>query len=174
MVVLLPRFFKVFLSATDSESMEIHVWYMQHLESPLPRKAKLLGTGGKTWTVRMKIIRERVFFTEGWSNFAEDHSLVDGEYLTFVYDSHHTFEVSVYDRSTCKETRAVEEEEDTSMNVVDCDNSKCIVPVGSEEAQTEFPVDAESTNVDVINDSPYYIKEKDYTIYNSKPTLRSK
>ncbi|CAN8234485.1 unnamed protein product [Cochlearia groenlandica] len=126
MDVLLPRFFK-----------EIPGWYMKHLESSLPRKAKLLATGGKTWTVRMKNIRERVFFTEGWSNFAEDHSLVDGEYLTFVYDDHRTFKISVYGRSTCKETRSVEEEEYTSMKVVDCENSKCIVPVGSEEVQFE-------------------------------------
>ncbi|CAN8279108.1 unnamed protein product [Cochlearia groenlandica] len=189
--VLLPRFFKVFLSETASESMAIPVSFMEHLESPLPRKAKLLGTGGKTWIVRMKSIQERAFFTDGWSTFAEDHSLVDGEFLTFVYDGHRTFEVSVFGRFGCKETRAAvpvielsdsveeeegeeEEEEDTSMNVVDCDNSnvaedeeisQSIFTVGSKEPETENAVVAESTNLDVANDSPYFFTSLKPRIY---------
>ncbi|ESQ39550.1 hypothetical protein EUTSA_v10000999mg [Eutrema salsugineum] len=107
--VVLPRFFKVFLSETASESMSIPVSFSEHLEDPLPQTVKLQGTGGGIWTVSFKKIRQRAYFTAGWSKFAEDHDLKNGEFLTFVYDGYNTFEVSVYNRWGSKETRAVKE-----------------------------------------------------------------
>ncbi|XP_010518202.1 PREDICTED: B3 domain-containing protein REM20-like isoform X2 [Camelina sativa] len=104
--VLLPRFFKMFVSHTDSESFAIPLSFIEFLADPLPNTAKLQGTGGRDWTVSMKKIRDGVYFTAGWSKFAQDHELVDGEYLTFVYDGNRTFEVSVFGRFDCKETRA--------------------------------------------------------------------
>ncbi|CAN7060851.1 unnamed protein product [Brassica oleracea var. botrytis] len=120
--VALSRFFKVFLSETASESMAIPMSFNEHLEDPLPRKAKLQGTG-------------------------EDHELKDGEFLTFVYDGHPTFEVSVFGHSRCKETRAVvetvelsdsddEEEEDSS---VEADGEV------EEVSQSIYPVDSNQT-----------------------------
>ncbi|CAA7058002.1 unnamed protein product [Microthlaspi erraticum] len=150
----LPRFFiKVFLSETASESMAIPLSFMELLEDPLPQTAKLQGTGGRTWTVSFTRIRERAYFTTGWSRFAEDHELVDGEFMTFVYDGYHTFEVSVFARSGVKVTRAVaktislsdsdseayeeeEEEEDTSVD----ETSESIYSVSSEETETEAVV----------------------------------
>ncbi|KAJ0261826.1 B3 DNA binding domain-containing protein [Hirschfeldia incana] len=124
----LPRFFKVFLSETASESMAIPMSFSEHLQDPLPQTAKLQGIGGGVWTVSFKKIRDCAYFTSGWSKFAEDHELKDGEFLTFVYDGSRTFEVSVFGRSGCKEMRAVvetvnlsdgnsdkEEEEDSSV-----------------------------------------------------------
>lgn len=120
--------------------------FMEYLEDPLPQTAKLQGTGGRTWTVSFARISERAYFTTGWSKFAEDHELVDGEFLTFVYDGYHTFEVSVFARSRVKVSRAVaqtislsdsdsasdayeeEEEEETSQS---------IYSVGGEETETE-------------------------------------
>ncbi|KAJ0255287.1 B3 domain-containing protein REM20 [Hirschfeldia incana] len=105
----LPRFFKVFLSESASESMAIPMSFTEHLQDPLPQTAKLQGIGGGVWTVSFKKIRDCAYFTSGWSKFAEDHELKDGEFLTFVYDGSHTFEVSVFGRSGCKEMRAVVE-----------------------------------------------------------------
>lgn len=60
-----------------------------------------------------------------------DHDLKSGEYLTFVYDGNHTFEVTVYGCLGSKETRAVaqmvelsdsdseEEDQETAMDVDD-------------------------------------------------------
>ncbi|KAG2261570.1 hypothetical protein Bca52824_068649 [Brassica carinata] len=75
--VVLPRFFKVFLSETASESMAIPMSFNEHLEDPLPQTAKLQGTGGGVWTVSFKKIRDCAYFTSGWSKFAEDHELKD-------------------------------------------------------------------------------------------------
>lgn len=123
---------------------------MEHLEDPLPPTAKLQGTGGRTWTVSFTRISERAYFTTGWSKFAEDHELVDGEFLTFVYDGCHTFEVSVFPRSGVKVTRAVaqtiilsdsdsdayeEEEEDTNFGEDD-ETSQSIYSVDG-ETETE-------------------------------------
>ncbi|VVB05997.1 unnamed protein product [Arabis nemorensis] len=107
--VRFPRFFKVFLAETASESLSIPLSFMEELADPLPPTAKLEGTGGRTWKVSLSKIREGAYFTTGWSKFAEEHNLQSGEFLTFVYDGHRTFEVSIFGRSCCKETRAVAE-----------------------------------------------------------------
>ncbi|KAL0714307.1 hypothetical protein Bca4012_021286 [Brassica carinata] len=166
--VVIPRFFKVFFSETASESMAIPMSFNEHLEDPLPHKAKLQGTGGGVWTVSFTKIRDCAFFTSGWSKFAEDHELKDGEFLTFVYDGHHTFEVSVFGHSGCKETRAVvetveisddsdeNEEEDSSMNddsdeeedtypSFNADDDDCLFVEVEEVSQSIYPVDSNLT-----------------------------
>lgn len=141
---VLPRFFKVFFSETASESMGIPMSFNEHLEDPLPQKAKLQGTGGGVWTVSFTKIRDCAYFTSGWSKFAEEHELKDGEFLTFVYDGHHTFEVSVYGHCGCKETRAVVE----TVEVSDDDSD------GSEEEEDSSADDDSdvSSNVTVSDD----------------------
>ncbi|CAH8353144.1 unnamed protein product [Eruca vesicaria subsp. sativa] len=148
---VIPRFFKVFFSESSSESMAIPMSFNEYLEDPLPQKAKLQGTGGGVWTVRFIKICNCAYFTSGWSRFAEDHELKDGEFLTFVYDGHHTFEVSVFGHSGFKETRAVvetvelsdsdeNEEQDSSIDA-DSDEveevSKSIYPVSSNETVSD-------------------------------------
>ncbi|ESQ45158.1 hypothetical protein EUTSA_v10010633mg [Eutrema salsugineum] len=182
---VLPRFFKVFLSETSSESMRIPVSFNEHLEDPLPRTAKLHGTGGGIWTVGFTKRRKRVYFTDGWSKFAEDHDLKDGEFLTFVYDGYHTFEVSVYDGLGCKETRAVteavelsdadsdsdeEEEEDPSVKGED-DSSYA---EDEEVSQSNYTVDSEGTESDssdisdlVVTTNPWFktnLKNRTYEL----------
>lgn len=105
----------------------------------------------------MTKIRDGVYFTAGWSKFAVDHGLVDGEFLTFVYDGHRTFEVSVFGRLGCKETRAVaetielsgsssdsEEDEEPSMDVDD-DTS---LHEDEEISQSLYPFDDAETESD--------------------------
>ncbi|XP_010413387.1 PREDICTED: B3 domain-containing protein REM20-like isoform X2 [Camelina sativa] len=156
--VLFPRFFKVFVSQTASESFAIPLSFIEFLADPLPNTAKLQGTGGRDWTVSMKKIRDGAYFTAGWSKFAQDHELVDGEFLTFVYDGNRTFEVSVFGRLGCKETRAEaetlelsgsssddsEEDEEPSMDV-DYD-----ISLGEDEeiSQSLYPFEDEETESD--------------------------
>ncbi|KAL0673667.1 hypothetical protein Bca4012_001648 [Brassica carinata] len=162
----LPRFFKVFLSETASESMAIPMSFSEHLQDPLPQTAKLQGIGGGVWTVSFKKIRDCAYFTSGWSKFAEDHELKDGEFLTFVYDGSHTFEVSVFGRSGCKEMRAVvetvnlsdansdeEEEEgddDPSFDAGEDDEvSQGLCPVDSDETVSNAEVAAGFSSLEV-------------------------
>ncbi|KAJ0241586.1 B3 DNA binding domain-containing protein [Hirschfeldia incana] len=140
--VVIPRFFKVFFSETASESMGIPMSFNEHLEDPLPQKAKLQGTGGGVWTVSFTKIRDCAYFTSGWSKFAEDHELKDGEFLTFVYDGHHTFEVSVYGHCGCKETRAVVETVEISDDDDSDENEK------EEDSSMDADSDEEEEEVD--------------------------
>ncbi|CAN7015971.1 hypothetical protein IGI04_013818 [Brassica rapa subsp. trilocularis] len=161
-VVDLPRFFKVFLPETASDSMAIPKSFNEHLQDPLPQTAKLQGIGGGVWTVSFKKIRGGAYFTSGWSKFAEDHELKHGEFLTFVYDGSHTFEVSVFGRSECKEIRAVvetvnlsdansdEEEEEEDSSVVAADSNEGDDPSfhageDDEVSQSINPVDSDDT-----------------------------
>uniref|UniRef100_A0A1J3HF64 B3 domain-containing protein REM20 n=1 Tax=Noccaea caerulescens TaxID=107243 RepID=A0A1J3HF64_NOCCA len=164
----LPRFFKVFLSETASESMAIPLSFMDVLENPLPETVKLQGTGGRTWTVSLTKIRRQAYLTAGWSKFAEEHELEDGEFLTFVYDGSRTFEVSVYGRMGCKVTRAVavptielidsdsesheEEEEDDDDDSSFHENeeiSQSVYTLDSEETEAEDAFVAGSSNVGI-------------------------
>ncbi|XP_010413388.1 PREDICTED: B3 domain-containing protein REM20-like isoform X3 [Camelina sativa] len=141
-----------------AEAQAIPLSFIEFLADPLPNTAKLQGTGGRDWTVSMKKIRDGAYFTAGWSKFAQDHELVDGEFLTFVYDGNRTFEVSVFGRLGCKETRAEaetlelsgsssddsEEDEEPSMDV-DYD-----ISLGEDEeiSQSLYPFEDEETESD--------------------------
>ncbi|CAF2047220.1 B3 domain-containing protein REM20 [Brassica rapa] len=178
--VVLPRFFKVFLSETASESMAIPMSFNEHLEDPLPQKAKLQGTGGGVWTVTFTTIRDCAYFTSGWSKFAEDHELKDGEFLTFVYDGHHTFEVSVFGHGRCKETRAVvetvdlsdsgEEEEEEDSSVEDDGEvekvSQSIYPVDSNQTVSDDAVVAWLSSMEVTGNPCFTtnLKQRTYEL----------
>ncbi|XP_010426969.1 PREDICTED: B3 domain-containing protein REM20-like [Camelina sativa] len=152
--VLLPRFFKVFLSETASESFAIPLSFMEHLADPLPNTAKLQGTGGKDWTVSMTKIRDGASFTDGWSKFARDHELVDGEFLTFVYDGNRTFEVSVFGRLGCKETRAEAETIEVSGSSSDSEEDE-------EEPSTDVDYDLSLGEDEEISQSLYPLEEEE-------------
>lgn len=135
---------------------------MGHLADPLPHTAKLQGIGGKIWTVSLCRIREGAYFTAGWSKFAEEHNLKNGEFMTFVYDARRTFEVSVYGRCCCKETRAVadvvelsdsEEEEETSMDTDD----ELGFSEDEEISHSVYPLDGEETETDNAGEMWFFV-----------------
>ncbi|CAA7046288.1 unnamed protein product [Microthlaspi erraticum] len=159
----LPRFFKVFLSETASESMVIPLSFMDVLEDPLPETAKLQGTGGRTWTVGFTKVRRQAYFTAGWSKFAEDHELTDGEFLTFVYDGSRTFEVSVYNRMGCKVTRALAV---PTIELTDSDSESHEVVVEEveeeeEEAEHEEEEEEEDASAEEEDDDDSSFNEND-------------
>ncbi|KAG2319233.1 hypothetical protein Bca52824_012446 [Brassica carinata] len=132
---VLPRFFKVFLSGKSSELMELPKSFNEHLQDPLPQTAKLQGIGGGVWSVSFKKIGDYAYFTSGWSKFAEDHKLKDGEFLTFVYDGSHTFEIrAVVETVNLSDANSDEEEDDDEV-------SQSVNPVDSED--TAFDAEGE-------------------------------
>ena len=151
----------MFMRLCFGDFQAIPMSFIEHLEDPLPQTAKLQGIGGGVWTVSFKKTRDCAYFTSGWSKFAEDHELKDGEFLTFVYDGSHTFEVSVFGRSECKEIRAVvetvnlsdansdeEEEEDSSVVAADSnegDDPSFHAGEDDEVSQSINPVDSDDT-----------------------------
>ncbi|KAL0887938.1 hypothetical protein Bca101_011921 [Brassica carinata] len=126
--------------------------FNEHLEDPLPHKAKLQGTGGGVWTVSFTKIRDCAFFTSGWSKFAEDHELKDGEFLTFVYDGHHTFEGRFLMMIRMKKKKKIlpsmdddsDEEEDTDPSF-NADDADCLFGEVEELSQSIYPVSSYET-----------------------------
>ncbi|KAG7581544.1 B3 DNA binding domain [Arabidopsis suecica] len=136
---ILPRFYTVFLSNISSNSLLIPRVYYEHLPRRLPKTAILTGTGGRFWKVAMMSKREQVYFERGWGNFVADNDLKDGEFLTFVFDGHKSYEVSIYGRGECKETRAVIQVEEIS-DETESDNDS----LGSLVDVTPMPVEENS------------------------------
>ncbi|KAG7576236.1 B3 DNA binding domain [Arabidopsis thaliana x Arabidopsis arenosa] len=180
---VLPRFFTVFLSQYSSESMVIPRSYYQHLPRRLPKTAILVGTGGRFWKVAMTSRREQVYFEQGWGNFVADNELKDGEFLTFVFDGHRSYEVSIYGRGDCKETRAVIQVEEisdddtedysvslhslnnvslhslnnVSLHSLDNDSLQADVEIESDSLKADVEIESDSLEVDVEieSDSDY-------------------
>ena len=65
-----------------------------------------------------------MYFEQGWPKFVKDYALVDGDFMTFVYNGDNIFKVSIYGLDGCKQARAVaevkddDEEEEDSIYVL--------------------------------------------------------
>ncbi|CAH8301213.1 unnamed protein product [Eruca vesicaria subsp. sativa] len=171
----LPRFFKVFISHFSSDSMLIPISYYDELPRHLPKTAILQGTGGCVWKVAMtlKLEEEEVYFEQGWPKFVKDNALVDGDFMTFVYNGDNIFEVSIYGLDGCKETRAVaeveDEEEEDSICALSSDDTTD-TSAESEKAKTvQRNNDKGKAKVEAVDDSD---DEEDsvYSLSNSKDT----
>ncbi|AAF30315.1 hypothetical protein [Arabidopsis thaliana] len=146
---VLPRFYTVFLSCVSSNSLKlIPRSYYEHLPRRLPKTAILTGTGGRVWKVAMMSKREQVYLARGWENFVADNELKDGEFLTFVFDGYKSYEVSIYGRGSCKETRAVVHVEEIS-DESESDNDS----LGSLVDVTPMPAEENSDDTEGDNDS---------------------
>uniref|UniRef100_A0A0D3ASD4 TF-B3 domain-containing protein n=1 Tax=Brassica oleracea var. oleracea TaxID=109376 RepID=A0A0D3ASD4_BRAOL len=116
----LPRFFKVFISHFSSDSMLIPISYYDELPRHLPKTVILQGTGGCLWKVAMRLKQEEeeVYLEQGWPKFVKDNALVDGDFMTFVYNGDNIFEVSIYGLDGCKQARAMAEEEEEGKDSI--------------------------------------------------------
>ncbi|KAG5399849.1 hypothetical protein IGI04_014456 [Brassica rapa subsp. trilocularis] len=81
----------------------IPISYYDELPRHLPKTAILQGTG--------------------WPKFVKDYALVDGDFMTFVYNGDNIFKVSIYGLDGCKQARAVAEVKDDDEEEEDKDTS---------------------------------------------------
>ncbi|XP_010460626.1 PREDICTED: B3 domain-containing protein At4g34400-like [Camelina sativa] len=152
-----PRFFKVFVSLFSSDSMVIPIPYDDHLPRLLPKKVILQGPGGRSWNVATEIRGggDEVHFAQGWPKFVEDNTLNDGDFLTFVYNGNHIFEVSIFRSDGCKETSEVfevSEDEGDSVCSLSSDNTET-----RSKPEMENPIpqgtDKGKSKVELVEDS---------------------
>ncbi|CAL9243975.1 unnamed protein product, partial [Arabidopsis halleri] len=148
-----PRSFTVSFSETASKSLVIPSRFMKFLADPLPKTVNLQGIGGKIWTVSMKKISGAVYFTTGWPKFAKDHELKNGEFMTFVYDGHRTFEVSVLERFGCKETRA-------EIQAIQLSDSDFVVEDKEDSSDSDFVVEDKEDSSDDDDDDDVFAGNK--------------
>ncbi|KAJ0243242.1 B3 DNA binding domain-containing protein [Hirschfeldia incana] len=171
----LPRFFKVFISHFSSDSMLIPISYYDELPRHLPKTAILQGTGGCVWKVAMTVKQEEeeVYFEQGWPKFVKDNDLVDGDFMTFVYNGDNVFEVSIYGLDGCKQARAVAEVEDDDDEKEDsiCALSSDDTSAESEKANTvQRSNDKGKAKVEAVDDSDDEEADSVYSLNNSKDT----
>ncbi|ESQ35149.1 hypothetical protein EUTSA_v10009082mg [Eutrema salsugineum] len=89
-------FIKPFISEKSSESLEIPLGFNEYFPHPLPNTVELLDYCGRSWTIRMKRIGDKVFLTVGWENFVKENNLEDGKMMNFIYDCNRTFHVIIF------------------------------------------------------------------------------
>ncbi|XP_018455367.2 B3 domain-containing protein At4g34400 [Raphanus sativus] len=173
----LPRFFKVFISHFSSDSMLIPISYYDELPRHLPKTAILQGTGGCVWKVGMTLKQEEeeVYFEQGWPKFVKDNDLVDGDFMTFVYNGDNLFEVSIYGLDGCKQARAVaEEEEEDSICALSSDDTEEDTSAESEKANitVQRSNDKGKAKVGAVDDSDDEEEEDSvYSLNNIKDTV---
>ena len=68
--------------------------------------------------MRLKQEEEEVYLEQGWPKFVKDNALVDGDFMTFVYNGDNIFEVSIYGLDGCKQARAMAEEEEEGKDSI--------------------------------------------------------
>ena len=116
-----------FLSHKSQVNIHFYCWlqlipisYYDELPRHLPKTVILQGTGGCLWKVAMRLKQEEeeVYLEQGWPKFVKDNALVDGDFMTFVYNGDNIFEVSIYGLDGCKQARAMAEEEEEGKDSI--------------------------------------------------------
>jgi hypothetical protein len=71
--------------------------FNQYLQNQPTGAVYLKGQSGNTWLAELASDNEGLFFVKGWKEFVRDHSIGTGHFLTFRYDGHSQFSVTIFD-----------------------------------------------------------------------------
>ncbi|ESQ47999.1 hypothetical protein EUTSA_v10021527mg [Eutrema salsugineum] len=97
------NFFKVVLPSTmKSNMMRIPTRFVKLQGSKLSEVVTLESPVGFKRSIKLKRIGEEIWFQEGWSEFAEAHSISEGHFLIFKYKGNSSFLVTIFDVSACE------------------------------------------------------------------------
>ncbi|CAI0553980.1 unnamed protein product [Linum tenue] len=94
------RFFKIILQSTlRDRKLLIPGKFVGNGDEGLPKSAILKVPSGATWAV--DVVRDEigVWFSNGWGEFAEFHSLEFGHFLVFEYEGCSRFSVVICDKT---------------------------------------------------------------------------
>ncbi|KAL1217510.1 B3 domain-containing protein [Cardamine amara subsp. amara] len=90
-------FLRIYNSHLHSQRVEISSAHNKYYPKPLPRTAVLRKPEGNFWTVKWEMSEEEITsFQDGWSKFAKDNGLIDGDFVLFTYDGSRGFWVRIY------------------------------------------------------------------------------
>ena len=77
--------------------------FSDNLKKKLPKYVTLKGPSGVVWNIGLTTKDDTVYFTNGWQQFVNDHSLKESDFLFFKYNGESLFEVLIFDgRSFCE------------------------------------------------------------------------
>ncbi|XP_068655288.1 putative B3 domain-containing protein Os03g0621600 [Aristolochia californica] len=95
-------YFSSTLGSDFSQHLECPEKFAKHLKGKVPEYVVLTGPSSNAWPVRLRWVSGKLFFEIGWSTFAEDHSLVEGDTVMFSYTGHCQFNVLMFEKSGCE------------------------------------------------------------------------
>ncbi|CAL5377268.1 unnamed protein product [Camellia sinensis] len=76
--------------------------FVRKLGNVFPAVATLTTPNGCAWKVGLKVIDDKVWFTEGWHEFVKHQSIRVGYLLVFIYMGNSNFSVNIYDLGTAE------------------------------------------------------------------------
>ncbi|XP_065857437.1 B3 domain-containing transcription factor VRN1-like isoform X2 [Euphorbia lathyris] len=92
------HFFKIILSTTlEEKKMRIPYKFVKRFGNELTDVADLIVPNGRVWKVGLSKARNKIWFDDGWQNFAEHHSIGNGHFLLFGYRGLCSFDVFIFD-----------------------------------------------------------------------------
>ncbi|CAH2053345.1 unnamed protein product [Thlaspi arvense] len=114
------KFFKVVLPSTMKENMmRIPTRFVRLHGSKLSEVVTLKTPAGFKRSIKLKRIGEEFWFQEGWSEFAEAHSISEGHFLCFEYEGNSSFRVMIFDVSACEIQYPLDEVHISDDEVID-------------------------------------------------------
>ncbi|XP_031249457.1 B3 domain-containing transcription factor VRN1-like [Pistacia vera] len=97
------HFFKVILSSTlEDKKLMIPGKFARKFWSELSGVAKLRVSSGLVWQVGLTKYARKIWFKDGWHNFAETNSIKIGYFVVFKYVKNSTFDVLIFDTTACE------------------------------------------------------------------------
>ncbi|CAA7052994.1 unnamed protein product [Microthlaspi erraticum] len=97
------KFFKLVLPSTvKSNMMRIPTRFSNLLGAQLSDIVTFETPVGFKRSIKLKRINDEIWFAEGWSEFAEAHSISEGHFLLFEYKGNSSFRVMIFDVSACE------------------------------------------------------------------------
>ncbi|CAN8269045.1 unnamed protein product [Cochlearia groenlandica] len=97
------KFFKVVLPSTMQRNMMMIPARFAKLQGTKLNDVVTLETPvGFKRNIKLKRIGQEIWFQEGWSEFAESHSIKEGHFLFFNYKGNSSFLVIIFNLSACE------------------------------------------------------------------------
>ncbi|KAG7619273.1 DNA-binding pseudobarrel domain superfamily [Arabidopsis suecica] len=113
------KFFKLVLPSTMKDKMmRIPPRFVKLQGSKLSSEVVTLETpAGYKRSIKLKRIGEEIWFHEGWSEFAEAHSIEEGHFLLFEYKENSSFRVIIFNASACETNYPLD-----AVHIIDSDD----------------------------------------------------
>ena len=70
--------------------------FSDNLKKKLPENVSLKGPSGVVWNIGLTARGDTIYFTNGWEQFVNDHSLNENDFLVFKYNGESLFEVLIF------------------------------------------------------------------------------
>ncbi|CAM0874737.1 unnamed protein product [Alopecurus aequalis] len=115
------QFCRVLSAQEYTERLRIPPSFSQYLRNEPLGLVCLLGQSGNPWLVELASDTEGLFFRNGWKEFVMDHSIEEGDILTFCYYRRSHFSVVVFDEKCTEKPSAFHAQ--PSIDVVDTTES---------------------------------------------------